>query len=326
MLSVFRLISLFTFFIVAGSVLSAESTSPKSNDIDDELIAEVSKQCPTENFSVLGFPGLYLNESTFAACEVAFLFDPERYGPAYSLYLNARDQSGRGAPSYFWDDASRFLGDYFGIQQEMSTDLNLRVAQGDPTALFLQLLYNENGASLAPIKHALAKHVGKDIGELFLFDPRSSDASSLSWASIENYTDALISASGSMSSAYVTLGTISLRQMIIGKSDPEMTPAQVILNMPVSMREKILILTKLTNVFTRAEEGLLLSITASSFEKHSFVLSARHGSFRPKADIRNNHYCCDAASLQRTLIDRAAFAPPEEIWVILFADTARLNS
>jgi len=55
--------------------------------------------------------------------------------------------------------------------------------------------------------------------------------------------------------------------------------------------------------------------------KHSFVRQER-----PKADIRNNHYCCDAASLQRTLIERAAFAPPEEIWVILFADTARLNS
>jgi hypothetical protein len=46
---------------------------------------------------------------------------------------------------------------------------------------------------------------------------------------------------------------------------------------------------------------------------------------RPKADVSNNHSCCDAASLKRTLIDRAAFAQPEDSLLTLFADTTRLN-
>jgi len=71
------------------------------------------------------------------------------------------------------------------------------------------------------------------------------------------------------------------------------------------------------------KEGLCQHLIGRSVFSQRIVLRQQG---RPKADIRNNHYCCDAASLQRTLIDRAAFAPPEEIWVILFADTARLNS
>ena len=203
--------SLFVIFLFFFTFINLVHASPKASDLGKPILIYMENKCQKLP-PFLSFPDGFRSPNNFAACEMAFSFNPKKYASNLNAYQKANVVYGKIFPEF----DKNILDKYFltNLQSEINSKNTLfeRAIAGDHYS-FYNLINNNYQLSQEEILN-LYKFGQHEIIDLLLLSESEIRNKINNWKKFEIYLDAYLENIYQLSHRYNNRITISLGKIV----------------------------------------------------------------------------------------------------------------